>query len=273
MMGIYSEPVKPNDGNNPVRVVLSAGTPMGIWEAFEKRFNIKIHEWYASMEGGFAHNSLEVGPVGSFGKPLEGIMELKVVREDDTMCEPGEIGELICRNIKGETRVEYHGNKEASVAKTRGGWLRSGDMCHRDEDGWFYFDFRKGGGLRRQGDFIIPGYVEVVIVEHPDVDDICVYGVESEFGAPGESDLVATIVPTKDRTPDIKSIFDLCVARLEHNSVPSYIQVVQAIVKSASEKNLNRLLREAFDPESNSVYKFKDYSCSKKEKDSMRKVK
>ena len=27
-------------------------------------------------------------------------------------------------------------------------------MCHRDENGWFFFDFRKGGGLRRHGDFI-----------------------------------------------------------------------------------------------------------------------
>jgi crotonobetaine/carnitine-CoA ligase len=259
MMGIYSEQVRPNDGDNPVRKVLSAGTPRGIWEAFEKRFNVKIHEWYGAVEGGFAHKAPEVGPIGSFGKPLEGLMEMKVVREDDTECEPGEIGELISRVVTGETEVDYYGNKEASESKTRGGWLRSGDMVHKDEEGWLYFDFRKGGGLRRQGDFIMPEYVEGVMAEHPDVTDICVYGIKAASGAPGESDLVAAIVPTEGKTPDLKSIFDLCMTGLERNSVPSYIQVVEEIPKTASEKNLDRLLREEFNAEADNVYRFEDY--------------
>jgi len=260
MMGIYSEPASSNDGNNPVNVVLSAGTPRGIWEAFEKRFNVTIHEWYGAMEGGFAHNPPGIGPIGSFGKTLEGAMEMKVVREDDTECEAGEIGELICRNLEGEIRVEYHGKKEASEAKTRGGWLRSGDMVHRDENGWFLFDFRKGGGLRRQGDFIMPEYVEGVIAGHPHVTDVCVYGVKAVSGAPGESDLVAAIVPTGGDDPDIKGIFDFCMTYLERNSVPSYIQVVSEIPKTASEKNLDRLLREELNPRAKNVYKFEDYS-------------
>jgi acyl-CoA synthetase (AMP-forming)/AMP-acid ligase II len=86
------------------------------------------------------------------GKPLDGLMEMKVVREDDTECEPGEIGEIIGRNLEGETKVEYHGNPEASLAKTRGGWLRTGGMVHRDKNGWLYFDFRKGGAHGRPYD-------------------------------------------------------------------------------------------------------------------------
>ncbi|MCJ7772815.1 MAG: AMP-binding protein [Desulfobacterales bacterium] len=84
MMGIYSEPIKTNDTDNPVRKVISAGTPRGIWQAFEKRFDLKIHEWYAAVKGGFAHNPPGEGPVGSFGKPLDGLIEMKVVREDDS---------------------------------------------------------------------------------------------------------------------------------------------------------------------------------------------
>lgn len=260
MMGIYSEPIRPDDGENPVNVVLSAGTPKGIWEAFEKRFNVTIHEWYGAMEGGFAHNPPGTGPIGSFGKALDGLMEMKVVREDDTECEPGEVGELIGRNLAGETKVEYHGNPKASSAKTRGGWLRTGDMVHQDENGWLFFDFRKGGSLRRQGDFILPEYVEGVISEHLDVSDVCVYGIKAASGAPGESDLVAAIVPTDEKAPDIKGIFDLCLKGLERNSVPSYIQVVQEIPKTASEKNLDRILREEFRPEAAGVYKFDDHS-------------
>jgi acyl-coenzyme A synthetase/AMP-(fatty) acid ligase len=259
MMGIYSEPLKPEDAINPVRKVLSAGTPRGIWKSFEARFNLKVHEWYGAMEGGFAHNPPGTGPIGSFGKPLEGLLEMKVVREDDTPCNPGEIGELVSRNVEGETIVEYHGNQGASEEKTRGGWLQSGDMCHIDDNGWFYFDFRKGGGLRRQGDFIMPEYVEGVMAEHDDIDDVCVYGVNSASGAPGERDLVAAVVLFEDRSLDIKSLFTLCLKNLERNSVPSYIQVVTEIPKTASEKNLDRLLRDAFYPGDKHIYFFEDY--------------
>ena len=265
MMGIYSEPARPDDGDNPVRVVISAGTPLPIWEAFEKRFNVKIHEWYGTVEGGFAHKPPGVGPIGSFGKPLEGLLEMKAFRPDDTECAPGEIGELVSRLVTGSTEVEYHGNKAASEAKTRGGWMRTGDMVHRDKDGWFYFDFRAGGGLRRQGDFIMPEYVEKVIAERPDVTDVCVYGIPAASGAPGESDLVATIVPVPGSKPDIRRIFGACMVGLERNSVPSYIQVVEEIPKTASQKNLDRVLREDFDPQGSNVYRFEDYQFIKKE--------
>ena len=260
MTGIYSEPVRPNDGDNSVSMVISAGTPRGIWESFEKRFNVVIHEWYGAMEGGLAHNPPAVGPRGSFGKPLKGMIEMKVVREDDSECEPGEIGELISRNLVGETKVEYHGKPEASEEKTRGGWLRTGDMVHRDENGWLYFDFRQGGGLRRQGDFIMPEYVEGVIAEHQDVNDVCVFGIEAASGAPGESDLVAAVVPMPGVNLDIKGIFEHCTARLERNSVPSYIQVLIEIPKTASEKNLDRLLKDAFRPDSSGVHQLQNYS-------------
>jgi crotonobetaine/carnitine-CoA ligase len=256
MMGIYSEPVLPNDGDNPVRLVISAGTPKSIWEDFERRFNVKIHEWYGSVEGGFAHKPPGIGPIGSFGKPIEGQMEFKVVREDDTECSPNETGELICRNLKGSTKVEYYGNREASEAKTRGGWLRTGDMVHKDKEGWYYFDYRKGGSLRRQGEFIYPDRIEKVIADHLDVLDVCVYGVPAKSGSPGESDLVAAVVAQPDKTLDIKGIFRDCLAVLSKNSVPSYIQVVTEIPKTGSQKNLERILRETFSENSPNVYQF-----------------
>ncbi|MFZ5650669.1 MAG: AMP-binding protein [Bacillota bacterium] len=259
MMGIYSEPARENDGDNPVRMILSAGTPASVWETFERRFNLQIHEWYGAVEGGFAHKPPGAGPIGSFGKPLPGLMEMKVVREDDTECDPGETGELICRMAQGETRVDYHGNQKASTEKTRGGWLRTGDMCHRDADGWLFFDYRKGGGLRRQGDFIQPDYVEKVIAEHPDVSEVCVYGIPAASGAPGESDLVAAVVAFAGRSIDPKSLFDACVRGLEKNSVPSYIQVVDEIPKTISEKHLDRVLREQFSPGAGNVFSFQNF--------------
>lgn len=259
MMAIYSEPRKPDDGDNPVRLVLSAGTPQAIWKSFEDRFHVLIHEWYGAVEGGFAHKPPGVGPVGSFGKPIEGVMEMKVVREDGTECAPGEVGELICRSIAQKTEVEYLGKKDASEAKTRGGWLRTGDMCHCDDQGWFFFDYREGGGLRRAGDFIMPEHIEAVLAEHPDVTDVCVYGITAESGAPGESDVVAALVPVEGRELKPKSVFQLCRNRLSGNFIPSYLQVVSEIPKTASEKNLDRLLKEDFRKDAVNVHRYDDF--------------
>ena len=255
MMGLYSEPRKPDDADNPVRKVISAGTPLSIWVDFEKRFNVKIHEWYAAVEGGFAHNPPGVGPIGSFGKPIEGVMDIKIVRPDDSECEPGEIGELIVVPKQGKAEVEYLGKEKASEEKTRGGVLRSGDMCHKDKEGWLFFDFREGGGLRRHGDFIMPEYVEKALADLPEVTDVCVYGIPAESGAPGESDIVAAVVPAPGQRLDPKNISKILSASLEKNSIPSFIQVVDEIPKSASEKNLDRILKDEFRKDASNVYR------------------
>jgi crotonobetaine/carnitine-CoA ligase len=255
MAGIYNEPVKENDADNPVRTVISAGTPRAIWEDFMKRFGVRIHEWYGAVEGGLAHNPPGAGPVGSFGKPPEGLMEIRIVDESDQEVPPGEKGELISRMTSSPTEVTYFGKDKESKAKTRGGWLRSGDICHRDEDGNLFFDFRKGGGLRRQGDFIQPDYVEKILGEHPDVSEVCVYGIPASTGAPGESDLVAAVVPFEGRQVDPASMRDLCLEKLEKNSVPSFLQVVAEIPKTVSEKALDRVLRDAFSPDAPGVFR------------------
>jgi len=253
MSGIYNERPRPDDADNPVRKVISAGTPRAIWEDFERRFGVQILEWYAAIEGGFAYRPIGKGPVGSFGKPLPGLVEMRVVDEEDIEVPPGVTGELISRMLTGSS-VEYYKKPEASEEKTRGGWLRSGDMVHRDEGGWLFFDYRKGGALRRAGDFIKPDLVEKVIGEHPEVSEVCVYGIPASSGAPGESDLVAAVVPFEQGKIDPQSIFETASGNLERNSVPSYIQVVGEIPKSPSEKHLDRLLKEAFSPEAENVY-------------------
>lgn len=259
MSGIYNEPPRENDGDNPVKMVISAGTPLAIWADFEKRFNLKILEWYGAVEGGFAYKPIDQGPIGSFGKTLPGVMELKVVDDEDRELGPGQVGELLVRMVKGKTEVNYLGRPEESEAKTRGGWLRTGDMVHKDAQGWFFFDYRKGSALRRAGDFIQPDLVEKVVGEHPDVSDVCVYGIPAASGAPGESDLVAAVTPFEGRTIDPASIFAACVRGLEANAVPSFLQVIEEIPKTISEKAMDRLLREAFDPQAPNVFRMEAY--------------
>lgn len=243
---IYSEPEQADDADNPVNFVISAGMPIAIWEKFEHRFNLKILECYGAIEGGMAIKPVGIGPVGSFGKPAPNL-DMRVVNDNDEECAPGEPGELICRPLTGEAaRVEYFGNQQASAAKTQGGWLRSGDICHRDADGWLYFDYRKGGAIRHNGDFINPGFIEGVIAESDQVTDVFVYGIPAASGAPGEKDVVAAIVAVDADRFDAQSVFAKCRRDMEANSVPGYLQLVTEIPKTASEKPQERFLLNQF---------------------------
>lgn len=246
---IYSEPAKPNDADNPVRLVISGGMPAGIWGAFEKRFGVQVFEIYgASDGGGMAFRRPGDGPIGSFGKAMPGY-EMQILDDNGTACAPGVVGEICCRAEQESpmsVEVDYFGNPEASQQKVRDGWNRSGDMGHRDADGWLYFDFRKGGGIRHNGDFINPGFVEKVVAEDPQVDDVFVFGVPAASGAPGERDVVAAIVPVDPTRFDKEALFRTCRAGLEPNFVPSWLLIVEEIPKTASEKPLERVLIDAY---------------------------
>jgi len=75
-----------------------------------------------------------------------------------------------------------------------------------------------------------------------------VYGVPGRSGTPGEKDVVAAIVTHDPGVRDAASIFALCEARLERNSIPTYLQFVEEIPKTASEKPLERVLRLELSP-------------------------
>ncbi len=134
--GIYSEPPRPDDADNPVRLVVSGGMPPAIWEAFEKRFDVQVLEFYGAMDGGgMAYKPVGHGPVGSFGKPIPSV-EMKILDDGGRECPPGVVGE-ICTRPAGASEappVDYHGNAEAGRTKVRGGWNRSGDMGHADAE-------------------------------------------------------------------------------------------------------------------------------------------
>ncbi|NMM02715.1 ATP-dependent acyl-CoA ligase [Paraburkholderia sp. RP-4-7] len=251
---VYSEPNKPDDADNPVRFVISAGMPAAIWKAFEQRFGIQIVEFYGAAEGGITVKPLGIGPVGSIGKPAP-ILRHRIVDDDGNDCAPGVPGELLFRPADGSPfKVEYFGNPEASAKKCRDGWLCMGDVVREDENGWLFFEYRKGGGIRHNGEFINPAPIEKVIAESSLVEDVYVYGVKAASGAPGEKDVVAAVVPKDAARFDPQQIFRACRAKLEASSVISWLQVVPEIPKTASEKPLERYLIDMLDTQRDSVF-------------------
>ena len=116
---VYRAPSSRRDRAHPVRLVVSTGMAREIWRPFEERFAVRVLEWYGSPEGAFAYNPVGVGPVGSFGRPPAGLLEMDVLDPDGEALPPGQIGELAVRR--------------------RDGWARTGHRVSRDANGWLTF--------------------------------------------------------------------------------------------------------------------------------------
>jgi carnitine-CoA ligase len=240
---VYAELPTLSDRDHCVRFALSAGMPPAYWHDFEQRFGILIFEWYGQSEGVLTLNPPRVGPVGSVGKPPPHL-RMAILDENGLEVAAGVEGEIAFKAIDGSLlTLEYYKNPDASAAKFRRGWLLTGDVGLIDDQGWLYFHARAGGIIRRNGDFVSPGFVEGAIAQHSAVSDVFVYGIPAISGAPGESDIVAAIVLHHDAAIGEDDLRAHCRVHLESNLIPSHFQIVDAIPKTISEKPLERVLR------------------------------
>ena len=95
----------------------------------------------------------------------------------------------------------------------------------------------------------------LVLESREEPDSMRTAGVPAASGAPGESDVVAAVVPVDAGTFDPASVFATCVKGLEPNFVPAYLQVVDEIPKTASEKPQDRFLLDRFAPDGPRIYR------------------
>jgi crotonobetaine/carnitine-CoA ligase len=237
---IYAMPEQASDADNPVRVVQSAGMPAHLWQKFEKRFGLTLTEVYGATEGGAMRNPPGEGPVGSIGKPITGWVAA-ILDETGAVC-PANVEGEICfrREDNSPIVVQYFKNDGASADKVRDGWLHMGDLGHKDEDGWFYFHHRVGGGVRRNGDFVNTTFVETVLMDSHLVSDVFVYGVATDHNVAGEKTLVAALVPVNPSGYDSEQMLDYCSKHLERSDVPEIFQVLVEIPKTISEKPIEK---------------------------------
>jgi len=104
---------------------------------------------------------------GSCGRQIPG-SDVKIVSEDGiTELGPNEVGELITRNpglAKGYWKLP-----EVTKKKFRDGWLYTGDLMRRDEDGFFYFVGRKDDMINVSGENVYPKEIVDILLRHPNV--------------------------------------------------------------------------------------------------------
>lgn len=237
---LMKQPERPDDADNPVRVVFSAACPASVWAEFEARFAVQIIEGYAAVDGGgYMIMNLGNAPKGSIGKPMNPI---RIVDNEGNDVPVGESGELLFAvDDHDRRRVEYYKNSEASDARISAGWFHTGDLVHADHDGNLYFDDRKTDSLRRRGENISSWEVERAIDSHPAVLESAVFGVPSELG---EAEVMAVVVLRDGESVTPEDLAAHCEDRLASFAVPRYIELVDGLPKTETHRVQKSVLKE-----------------------------
>ncbi len=145
-----------------------------------------------SIGPGAVHLGVEnIHKVGAIGKAGYG-WELKIVDPEGNIVKDGDVGELC---LKGDGNMECYYNDAAATADTlKDGWLFTGDMAMKDEDGFIYLVDRKKDVIITGGENLYPVQIEDFISGHPAVKDVAVIGLpDARLG-----EIAAAIISIKD---------------------------------------------------------------------------
>jgi crotonobetaine/carnitine-CoA ligase len=217
---ILAQPELPDDADNPVRLVLGNVTE-SVNERFTRRFGVDIVSTWALAEGplgtmtapGFGYRA------GLIGWPMGHDNEVKVFGDEDRELPPGEVGELVQRNAAA--MLGYHRNEAETARVLRGGWVRSGDLGYRGEDGLFYFVGRQKHVIRRAGENVSGEEVEDCLNAHPSVAEAAVIAVPDDIR--GE-EVKAYVVIRQGKDLSAAELIQWCSERLADFKIPRYLE-------------------------------------------------
>jgi fatty-acyl-CoA synthase len=179
--------------------------------------------------------------IGSVGKP-QIMTDVRLVDGDGGMVEgPGE-GEVQFRGPN--ITPGYMDNPEATVATfTVDGWLKSGDIGRRDEDGYYYIIDRIKDMYISGGENVYPAEVEKVLVGHPGILEAVVIGVPDEkWGEVGAAFLIAR----PGETVDTGSLPGWCRTHLAPYKIPKSFTIVDDLPRTAAGKVRKNVLKDNF---------------------------
>ena len=227
-----------------VRFAVVGGEPMPIeliktWQAK----GVAVRQGYGLTEFGPNVFSLNEGDslrkIGSIGFP-NFYVEARVLDDRGEEITDGSVGELA---LKGPVCTPGYWNDEAATrAAMRDGWLMTGDLVRRDEDGFYYVAGRKKDMFISGGENVYPVEVERVLSAHPAIREVAVIGVpDGKWGEVGQ----AFIALNQACELTAAQVIEYCLPRLAKFKIPKHVEFLPQLPKGDSGKILKRELRPA----------------------------
>ena len=238
-------------GIDRAKVFVSGGDKIGADELIEMQqtFNKVIVNGYGNNEclGATIVSPMYANKPGSIGVHMEGI-EVKVVNpETEEILPQGEIGELYISS--DNLFVEYLNNPDETnkikvIDELEKQWVKSGDLCYIDKDGYIIPRGRNRRLIRKEAFKISPDTIEEVISSIPFVQDCVVVGVDDEKSL----SVPMAFIVLKDETLSFDEVKDQikekCVEELPDYEVPTYFEQIEKVPYTPNDKQDFRALEE-----------------------------
>jgi long-chain acyl-CoA synthetase len=230
--------------------VASGGAPVypSVVERWEQATGVYLHNTYGLTEtaapshlvpfGRRAPTDPDSGAL-SVGVPTPGTSSKIVDPDSGDELVPGEVGEILTRGP--QVTRGYWQRPDETAAAIEDGWLHTGDVGKRTEDGWFFIVDRIKDMINASGYKVWPRDVEDVLYQHPAVLEACVVGVPDDYR--GES--VRAYVALRDGahvTPG--ELIEHCRSLMAVYKAPREVVLIDTIPKTQTGKALRRELRE-----------------------------
>ncbi len=223
----------------------AAPCPIPIKEQMIAWWGPCLFEYYAGTEGnGFVHCTSQewLAHKGTVGKPLN--CQVHICDDDGVEVPQGESGTVY---FGGGGVFEYHNDPQKTAGSRHAqGWTTLGDVGYLDGDGFLYLTDRKHFMIISGGVNIYPQEAENILINHPEVVDVAVFGVPNEdFG-----EEVKAVVQPRDMlkvSPELAlELLDYCRERLSHIKCPRTLDFRAELPRHPTGKLYKRLLRDEY---------------------------
>jgi fatty-acyl-CoA synthase len=162
--------------------------------------------------------------------------------DDGEELPPGEIGEL---ELASPHAADRYWRNEAETAQTfGGGWVSTGDLARRDEDGYVYVEGRKKNMYVSGGENVYPAAVEDRIADHPKVEEVVVVPVpDDQWGQVGKA------VVQGDESLTLAELTDFLEGKLARFKRPRQLAFVDEMPMSGPSKIDREAVKQTFGEE------------------------
>jgi acetyl-CoA synthetase len=231
-----------------LRTVGSGGESLGeeTYSWGREVLGLTINEFYGQTECNFVLSSnakIGVSKPGAIGKPVPG-HTVAVIREDGSICKPGELGQIAVKRPDPVMFLEYWKRPDATRDKFIGEWMTTGDQGESDNEGYIRFVGRDDDVITSAGYRIGPAEIEDCLIRHPAVALAAAIGKPD----PMRTEIVKAFVQLK---PGFSASNELAAeiqsfvrTKLSAHEYPREVAFIDEMPMTTTGKVIRRLLRD-----------------------------
>lgn len=166
--------------------------------------------------------------LGMTGRPVFNTVS-RIVDLDDNDVPVGAIGEIVVA-ADSSGMIGYWNDEVATANAIRDGWIYTGDLARQEADGFFTIVDRKNFMIISGGENVFPVEVEAVILSHPQISEVAVFGLkDAKFGEV----VCAAVVPKAGASMSLELIQEYCDGKLARYKIPRRLLILEQMPRTA----------------------------------------